>query len=88
MKHASAATLALLEPLLERLRSCEPLREKKPGIFYRKAAGFLHFPEDPSGIFADLKMGTEYHRFRVSTGTEQRKFLVEVHRILDLPLPR
>jgi len=83
MKHAGGATLARLGPLLEDLRKCELLREKNPGIFYRKAVAFLHFHEDPAGIFADLKMGTNYQRFRVSSRAEQRKFLTLVHRALD-----
>ena len=87
MKHASVATLSRLEPLLGHLRNCEPLREKKLGIFYRKAVAFLHFHEDPAGILADLKVGTEWQRFRVSSQAEQRKFLTAVHKVLDLPSP-
>jgi hypothetical protein len=82
MKHANSATLLRLEPLLELLRSCEPLREKRPGIFYRKAVVFLHFHEDATGIFADLKVGSEYQRFGVSNRAGQRKFLAEVRRVL------
>ena len=30
------------------------LIEKKRGVFYRKSRAFLHFHEDPKGMFADL----------------------------------
>lgn len=72
MKRASAATLAQLEPLLLRLRTLPGLVERKPGIFYRQAAAFLHFHEDPDGLFADVKLGGEgFERLPVSSATEQ-----------------
>lgn len=54
MKHAGAAALDSIEPLLVRIRSHAALREKSRGCFYLKQKGFLHFHEDPAGMFADL----------------------------------
>lgn len=55
MKHASAATLDAVEPLLAELRALGVLTEKSRGIFYRKGRAFLHLHEDPSGLFADVR---------------------------------
>jgi len=76
MKHAGANTLAALEPLLLRLREHAALAERTPGSFYRKSKAYLHFHEDPSGIYADVKLsGTEFARVRVTTAPEQEHLL-------------
>ena len=75
MKHAGPAALDQLEPLFAQIRKHAELREKSRGCFYRKSRGFLHFHEDPEGLFADLKVGAEFERFRVSTRTERAEFL-------------
>jgi hypothetical protein len=59
MKHAGAAALDSLEPLLIRIRAHAALKEKSRGCFYLKQKGFLHFHEDPAGMFADLSMPGE-----------------------------
>jgi hypothetical protein len=84
VRHATPATLDRIEGLLAALRGLEPLREKKRGTFYRGASAFLHFHEDPAGIFADVKLaGGEFARRRVSTAAEQRALLAEVRRDLS-----
>ena len=55
MKHAGADALDRLEPLLHRLRATGLLKEKSRGIFYLKSRAFLHFHEDPAGLFADIR---------------------------------
>ena len=55
MKHAGAAALDSIEPLLGRIRALEVLKEKSRGCFYFKARGFVHFHEDPAGLFADIR---------------------------------
>jgi hypothetical protein len=76
MKHAGISTLDELEPLLREVRTLPDLIEKKRGIFYRKSQAFLHFHEDPAGIFADVKLGgADYTRMRVSTAVERKRFL-------------
>jgi hypothetical protein len=81
MKHATEATLLGLTLLLDELRK-RPMREKKLGIFYVKSKSFLHFHEDPSGLFADLRVGEEFERFAVNTKAEQAVLLKAVDRVL------
>ena len=71
MRHATAAALDELEPLLTRLRSLPGLVEKKRGIFYRRGRAFLHFHEDPTGLHADARLDVDFERFRVQTPEEQ-----------------
>ena len=68
MKHATAAALDRLEPLLAELRSLEGLAERTRGVFYRKGRAFLHFHEDAGGLFADLRGadGGDFERIDVS----------------------
>ena len=75
MKHAGAAALDQLEGLLAQIRAHAELKEKSRGCFYHKSRGFLHFHEDPEGLFADLKTGADFERFRVSTRAEQSALL-------------
>ena len=67
MKHATAAALAKLAGLLDEIRSKGGINERKPGIFYRKSRAFLHFHEDPAGLFADLRAGDGFDRYPVDT---------------------
>ena len=67
MRHAGPDTLARIEPLLEELRAREVLRERRPGLFELKSRAFLHFHDDPSGIFADVRLGTDFVRMPVTT---------------------
>lgn len=83
MKHAGPAALDALEDVLAALRAHAGLREKSRGTFYRKSSAFLHFHEDPEGLFADVKLaGADFTRFRVSTKKEQAALLREVARAL------
>ncbi len=82
MRHATDPTLDRLEPLLARLRGFPDLRERKRGTFYRKSSAFLHFHEDSAGLFADLKEGVDFVRYRVSSGKEQDAFFARVRRLL------
>ena len=84
MRHATPGGLDRLEGLLASLRGFEALREKKRGTFYREASAFLHFHEDPAGLFADVKLdGADFTRLRVSTAAEQRALLAAVRRALE-----
>lgn len=79
MKHAGPESLAQLALLLQRLRGMPALQERKPGIFYRRGAAFLHFHEDPAGLFADAKLaGREFQRFSVDTGEQQERLMQAV----------
>ena len=83
MRHATPGALDRLEPLLVELRRCDGLREKKRGTFYRGSQAFLHFHEDPAGLFADVKLeGAEFSRLRATTRSEQRTLVAAVRRAL------
>ena len=77
MKHAGPQALDLLEPLLQRLRELGGLREKTRGVFYLKSRAFLHFHEDPSGLYADIRApdGGDFDRFKLDC-TEAEAALV------------
>ena len=68
MKHAGSDALDQLEPLLARVRALPGLVEKKRGTFYRKSRAFLHFHEDPKGLFGDIRAGdgADFDRFDVT----------------------
>jgi len=79
VKHATNKTLATLQPLLKELRTLERLVERTPGSFYVKASAFLHFHEDPSGTYADVKFDlASFTRVRVTSEAEQSRFLQSV----------
>lgn len=75
MKHAGPAALDSLEPLLGAIRTRDRLQEKRRGVFYRGGKAWLHFHEDPAGMFADLKAGADWLRFNVSDETGRRALL-------------
>ena len=76
MKHASPETLHHLAPLLARLRALPGLVERRPGCFYRRGQAFLHFHDDPAGLFADVRLhGVDFSRHRISTAAEQAGLL-------------
>jgi hypothetical protein len=54
MRHARDQDLDRIEDLLAQVRTLPGLKEKKRGVFYLKSKGFLHFHEDPAGMFADV----------------------------------
>ncbi len=79
VRHASPADLDRIKDLLERLRGVHGLAERTPGVFYRRSRAFLHFHEDPAGLFADVRLsGDEFERFRVTSRSEQALFLRRV----------
>lgn len=49
--------LAPFEPALDEIRKLTGLVEKKPGIFYFKSQGFMHFHEKDGKIWADVRDG-------------------------------
>ena len=77
MKHAGADTLDRLDTLLAQVRVLPGLKEKTRGAFYWKGRAFLHFHEDPQGLFADLRDagGADFDRFDVSDPAGQAKLL-------------
>jgi len=76
VKHAGEQALDALEDVLDQIRKQKDLKERKRGVFYKGSVAFLHFHEDPSGLFADLKSGKEWARYPVGTKSERREFLL------------
>jgi hypothetical protein len=81
MKHATAAALDQLDSLLAELRRLPSLTERSRGVFYHKGRAFLHFHEDPLGLFADIRdaSGRDFERFDV-TRSGGRDGLLELAR--------
>jgi hypothetical protein len=72
MKHAGSETLDRLAPLLDRLRLVPGLVERKRGTFYFRSMAFVHFHEDPAGVFVDVKLnGPSFERLPVSTAADR-----------------
>jgi len=83
MKHATSGALDELDDLLADLRGVDGLTEKTRGAFYRGSRAFLHFHEDPSGLYADVRIeGAEFERMRVSTKAERKRLLARVRKAL------
>jgi hypothetical protein len=75
MKHAGPDALARIAPLLAELRARSALRERRPGVFELKSRAFLHFHDDPSGVFADVRLAEDFVRLPVTSGSEQSDLL-------------
>jgi hypothetical protein len=77
MRHARDEDLDRLEPLLAELRVLPGLTERKRGTFYRKSRAFLHFHEDPKGLFADVRDAADgdFERIDVTEATGRAKLL-------------
>ncbi len=83
MKHAAADARATLAPLLACLRALPGLAERTPGCFYRKGSAWLHFHEDPEGLFADAKLdGWRFERLPVSTAAQRAHLLARLRQSL------
>jgi hypothetical protein len=82
MKHATDETLRRLSDLLYQIRAKDGINEKKLGIFYRNSKAFLHFHEDPAGLFADLKVAADFDRYPVNTKREWTTLLSAIDRAL------
>jgi len=88
MKHAGPRALAILEALLVQVRRLPGIVEKKPGVFYRGGRAFLHFHEDPAGLFADLKTGEEFERFALNSAGERNTLVRAARRVLGEAVAR
>ena len=82
MRHATQEDLYRLEALLVELRGLPQLRERKRGYFSRGSRAFLHFHEDAGDLYADVRLGSEFQRMKVTSGSEQAEFLSRVREAL------
>ena len=78
MRHAGPAALDRLGDLLDAVRAHEGVREPRRGVFYRKGKAWLHFHEDPAGLFADLRVGAEWQRFAISDPAGRTELLAAI----------
>jgi hypothetical protein len=85
VRHAGAEALELLEPLLARLRAFDALQERRRGVFYVRSRAFLHFHEDPAGLFADVRAadGHGFDRIEVSEPAGEAALLRHVEAALS-----
>jgi hypothetical protein len=75
VKHAGPDALDALADLIAAIRG-RGVKETRPGVFYRKGKAWLHFHEDRHGLFADIRISSEWKRFRVSESTERAALIV------------
>jgi hypothetical protein len=82
VRHATPETIAALDDLVAALRGIDGITEKRPGAFSRGSRAFLHFHDDRTGYYADVRFGADFERFRVTTRREQQALLSRVRREL------
>ena len=86
VRHATPAGLERISDLLATLRAVNGLVERRPGVFYRRSRAFLHFHEDPTGMFADVRLaGDDFVRLRVTSRAEQASLPRQVRRAVGEP---
>jgi hypothetical protein len=83
VRHATAEDLDRVEALLAELRALAGLRERKRGNFSRGSRAFLHFHEDAGDLYADVRLGDEFERMKVTSPGEQAAFLARVRATLQ-----
>ena len=76
MRHARPERLQALAGLLDSLRALPGLTERQTGIFYVKSRAYLHFHEDSSGLYADIRLGdADFTRLPVASVDDQQRLL-------------
>jgi hypothetical protein len=76
-------TLDRIAPLLEVLRAHPALREPRPTVFQLNSRDFLHFHDEPEGIFADVRLTSGFVRLPVSSHIEQLELLEQIDHSLS-----
>ena len=80
MKHS---TLECIEPILKVLRAHPALSETRSATFHLEGRDFLHFQDEPEGIFADVRLASGFVRMPVSTLSEQSELIDRIDRKLS-----
>jgi hypothetical protein len=83
MRHAGPDALARLDDLLDQLRALPALREPRPGCFYVRGKALVHFHEDGTDLYADVRLPGEhdFRRLRVTTKAERQGLYRDVARV-------
>lgn len=71
-------TLSRLEPLLRAVRGYGVLTEVRPAAFHLDSRDFLHFHEEPDGLYADVRLSRGRIRLPVGTADEQAELLARI----------
>jgi hypothetical protein len=84
VRHAGTEALDQLEGLLAAIRALGGLKERSRGVFYFKSKAFLHFHEDPTGLFADVKApaGGDFDRMKVDDDRGQARLIERVRHVV------
>jgi hypothetical protein len=82
MRHATPEALERISGLLAQLREVTGLVERRPGWFSWRSRAFLHFHEEGTATFADVRLepAGDFVRFPVTTAKERAAFLRRVRR--------
>ena len=59
------------------------LKEVRRGVFYRRSKAFIHFHDDPSGLYADIRLDKDFERYRVDTEDERLHLLNQIRMVLS-----
>jgi hypothetical protein len=76
-------TLKRLTPLLSFLRSYEVLEEAGESRFLLRGRDFIHFHDDPDGLWADAKLSRGRIRISVASASEQGELMEIIARKLE-----
>ncbi len=82
MRHARPEALDRLDALIVSLRAMPEINERTRGVFYRKSRAFLHFHEDGEALYADVRLGQDFQRLRVTAQNERAALLKAVREAL------
>jgi hypothetical protein len=77
------STIETLATLLNVLRGYSVLQEVRPTAFHLGGRDFIHFHEEPDGLFADVRLSKGRLRMPVSTSSEQAQMLDRIDQILS-----
>ena len=76
-------TIEALSILLNFLRSNEILNEVKPTNFHLNGKGFIHFHDEPDGLWADIFLSKERLRMPANTASEQADVIGTIEPALE-----
>ena len=76
-------TVEALARLLNFLRSYEILSEVKPINFHLDGKGFIHFHDEPDGLWADIFLSKGRLRMPVNTASEQAGVIGSIEPTLE-----
>ena len=80
MRHETNETL---EMLLNFLKSYEILSEMKPTNFHLNGKGFIHFHDEPDGLWADIFLSKGRLRMPANTASEQADVIGTIETTLE-----